>query len=292
MALRPDALAYLAGLFPDLGPVAVLDVGANPIEGDAPYKGLMAAGLAHVTGFEPQEGPLAALNARKSLAETYHPHALGAGGPADLHLYHHSGFTSLFKIDPAVAGMVGFAKSTRPAGKVAVETRRLDDLAEIGRVDFLKIDVQGAEQAIIAHGRSKLAQTVLIQTEVRFIPLYEGEPGFAGLDLELQAQGFRFHDFAFLKRASLRSASHGTLRPGLNRQVVDGDAFYLRDLTGIADWSVEQVQRLAVLAEAVVDSPNLCAFCLDQLVARKVLTADAVQGYFAKLPLQMMRAAK
>ena len=138
MALRPDALAYLAGLFPDLGPVAVLDVGANPIEGDAPYKGLMAAGLAHVTGFEPQEGPLAALNARKSLAETYHPHALGAGGPADLHLYHHSGFTSLFKIDPAVAGMVGFAKSTRPAGKVAVETRRLDDLAEIGRAEALE----------------------------------------------------------------------------------------------------------------------------------------------------------
>ena len=32
MALRPDALAYLAGLFPDLGPVAVLDVGAHPIE--------------------------------------------------------------------------------------------------------------------------------------------------------------------------------------------------------------------------------------------------------------------
>ena len=45
--------------------VEVVDVGANPIEGDAPYKGLLQAGLCRVTGFEPQEAALAELKALK-----------------------------------------------------------------------------------------------------------------------------------------------------------------------------------------------------------------------------------
>ena len=48
------------------GPVHVVDIGANPIEGDAPYKRLLAQGNARVTGFEPQPEALARLNAAKS----------------------------------------------------------------------------------------------------------------------------------------------------------------------------------------------------------------------------------
>lgn len=32
----------------------VVDVGANPIDGDPPYKNMMGMGLCQVTGFEPQ----------------------------------------------------------------------------------------------------------------------------------------------------------------------------------------------------------------------------------------------
>ena len=32
----------------------VVDVGANPIDGDPPYLGMLRAGLCRVTGFEPQ----------------------------------------------------------------------------------------------------------------------------------------------------------------------------------------------------------------------------------------------
>lgn len=287
--MHPAALACLTGLLLDALPVEVLDVGANPIEGDAPYKALLEAGLARVTGFEPQDGPRAELEARKSAAETYLPHALGAGGAAELYLYDHSGFTSLYPIRQDVARLVGFGRSTRPKGSIPVETARLDDLAAVGRVDFLKIDVQGAERDIIAAGRAKLADAVLIQTEVRFIPLYDGEPGFAALDMELRGQGFQFHDFAFLKRAALRSDSHGALRPRANRQVVDGDAFYIRDLTR-DDLSDAQLMRLAVLAEAVVGSPNLAVICLDRLAARGVVPAGAAGAYIDALPEALKRA--
>ncbi len=266
------------------GPVHVVDVGANPIEGDAPYKGLLAAGYARVTGFEPQAAALATLNARKSEFETYHPDALGAGGAAELRLYAHSGFTSLFRIRPDIARLLGFQRATQPAGEEAIRTTRLDDMASVTPIDFLKIDVQGSELAILANGREKLAGAVLIQTEVRFLPLYEGEPGFGDLERELRGQGFMLHDFAFLKRQPLHCRSVKSLRPRTYRQVVDGDAFFIRDLTRPEAISDAQLWRLALLADMVMGSPNLVLFCLEVLADRGGLAESDVQAYVQLLP--------
>lgn len=41
---------------------SVVDVGANPIDGDPPYKILLQKRLCRVTGFEPQAEALAVLN--------------------------------------------------------------------------------------------------------------------------------------------------------------------------------------------------------------------------------------
>ena len=49
----------------------VVDVGANPIDGDPPYKDMLAQGLCSVTGFEPQAEALATLNQSKGELETY-----------------------------------------------------------------------------------------------------------------------------------------------------------------------------------------------------------------------------
>jgi FkbM family methyltransferase len=278
------AAAFVWSLWPGATPLHVVDVGANPIEGDAPYAALMQAGYARVTGFEPQADALAALNRAKSAAETYLPHALGDGGAARLHVYKHSGFTSLFPIDQAVSRLVGFHRSTVPVTEVEVATVRLDDLAEVGPIDYLKIDVQGAENAVISAGADRLAQAVLVQTEVRFLPLYAGEPTFATLDTTLRSQGFVFHDFAHLKRVALRSAHHGTLRPRTNRQVIDGDAFYIRDITQPGQMTDLQLFRLALLGAAVMDSPNLTVFCLDMLAERGRVAGDAAAGFLTRLP--------
>ena len=44
---------------------SVLDIGANPIDGDPPYKRMLESGLCTVTGFEPQRDALAELERRK-----------------------------------------------------------------------------------------------------------------------------------------------------------------------------------------------------------------------------------
>jgi hypothetical protein len=64
----------------------VVDVGANPIDGEPPYAGMLRAGLCRVTGFEPQEEALRQLQQRNSALERYLPHALGDGGAHTLHV--------------------------------------------------------------------------------------------------------------------------------------------------------------------------------------------------------------
>ncbi len=59
----------------------IIDIGANPIDGDPPYKELLRHGLCKVTGFEPQEDALAQLRKDKSQNENYLPYAVGNGSP-------------------------------------------------------------------------------------------------------------------------------------------------------------------------------------------------------------------
>ncbi|HDI6074557.1 TPA: FkbM family methyltransferase, partial [Escherichia coli] len=65
--------------------------------------------------------------------------------------------------------------------KTSIETKRLDDINDIKEVDLLKIDTQGSELNILVGGEQVLNNTLCIQLEVSFIPLYEGQPSFVKL---------------------------------------------------------------------------------------------------------------
>jgi hypothetical protein len=68
---EPD---LLNGLIQPARLTSVVDVGANPIDGDPPYKAMLQRRLCTVVGFEPQDEALAVLNARKSdLKSCYSP---------------------------------------------------------------------------------------------------------------------------------------------------------------------------------------------------------------------------
>ncbi len=132
----------------------VVDIGANPIEGAPPYRPLLDAQLCRITGFEPQASALAELNLRKGANETYFPYAVGDGEAHTLNLCAYSGWTSTFVPSAAALEVFSFFKNNaRIVGRTRIETQRLDDLAEVDDIDFLKIDVQGGELAVLVHGR-------------------------------------------------------------------------------------------------------------------------------------------
>jgi hypothetical protein len=80
---------------------AVVDIGANPIDGAPPYKAMLAAGLCTVLGFEPQAEACAELNRRKGPLERYLPIAVGDGEEHTLYVCRARGMTSMLPPDPA-----------------------------------------------------------------------------------------------------------------------------------------------------------------------------------------------
>jgi FkbM family methyltransferase len=274
----------LAQILTPARPTAIVDIGANPIDGDPPYKRMLAAGLCEVVGFEPQAEALARLQQMAGPHERYLPHALGDGTERILHVCALEGMTSLKVPDPSHLALFnlfptwGEVKNTLP-----VATHRLDDIAEIAHMDFLKMDIQGCEREVLAHGRAKLAETVAIQTEVSFIPLYEGQPTLGEMDVMMRELGFLPHCFAEMKVWPLApTVVSGQPNKGL-RQLLEADLVYVRDFTRARNMTPEQWKHLALIAHHCYGSVDLAARCLNMLAELGAVPAGGSETYLSSL---------
>lgn len=261
----------------------VVDIGANPIDGDPPYKRLLENRLCRVVGFEPQLDALNRLNSRKSDLERYFPYAVGDGGEATLNVCKLSGMTSLLTPDQSkLAYFPMFLEWGAIARQVSVETRRLDEIEEISSIDLLKIDVQGSELAIFRNGRSRLKDAIAVHTEVSFVPLYKDQPLYGEVDLEMRALGFVPHAFASINRRMILPLFSNDRHQVLN-QLLEADVVYVRDFMQPEKMSSEQLKHLAIVAHFCYNSFDLAANCIHHLSRAKAVQEDAVAQYLAEL---------
>jgi len=97
-----------------------------------------------------------------------------------------------------------------------VQARTLDEIAaELGEIDVLKIDVQGAELHVLRAGQSTLARTRFIWIEVSFKELYENSATFFDVHAALDRAGFGLADL----QAAFR---------GPRGEMLQGDALFLK----------------------------------------------------------------
>ena len=247
----------------------IIDIGANPIDGDPPYKAMLEAGLCRVTGFEPQERALAELEAARGPNERYLPYVIADGNPHALHICRHSGLTSLLEPNSAVTGLY---RDLGPNSEVierreGLQTRRLDDVAEVERIDLLKVDVQGSELVIFQNGRKLLSRAVAIQTEVSFLPIYHGQPSHGEIDVELRALGFIPHRYLHAKTFAM--VGHDDF----SRQLIDGDVLYLRDFTRPDLMDDDQLEQMAAVCRHCYGALDIARHCLVALEGRKRTTS-------------------
>lgn len=247
----------------------IVDIGANPIDGDPPYKAMLGAGLCRVTGFEPQERALAELEARRGPNERYLPYVIADGNLHALHICRHSGLTSLLEPNSLVTGLY---RDLGPNSEVierrgGLQTHRLDDLAEVERIDLLKIDAQGSELVVFQNGQKLLSRAVAIQTEVSFLPIYHGQPSHGEIDVELRALGFIPHRYLHAKTFAM--VGHDDF----SRQLIDGDLLYLRDFTRPDLMSDDQLQQMAAVCRYCYGALDIARHCLIALEGRKRMTS-------------------
>jgi hypothetical protein len=146
-----------------------------------------------------------------------------------------------------------------------VSTTRLDDIAEISDIDFIKIDVQGSELVVFKNASRVLSSAVLIQTEVLFVELYKGQPMFADVDTFLRANGFQFHTLnGFSGRAFKPLVANGDVNSAF-RQALWSDAVYARDWMRLEDLSEAKLRNYAILAHDVLRSYDLAHLALSAL---------------------------
>jgi len=258
----------------------VVDVGANRLGGKfrPPYLPMLEAGLCRVTGFEPQPGPLLELQLRRGPNEFYLPDAVGDGNPHTLNICFASGMTSLLEPDPIATELLDVQRASQVVERIRLETRRLDDIWEIEHLDFLKIDIQGSELAVFLNGQNKLTEAVAIQTEVSFLTIYQNQPSFGEVDIELRCQGFIPHRFIELKLFNV--SGHPDKRGG---QLLEADVVYVRNFLRV-EMDDEQLKQLALIAHYRYGSYDLALRCVKLLEHRHALAAGSQQRYIDAVP--------
>jgi FkbM family methyltransferase len=233
-------------------------------------------GLCTVTGFEPQERPLAFLEQHKGPLERYLPQVVGDGREHRLKITQAEGMTSLLTPDPNQLRLFnGFPGWGSVVEERDVQTHRLDDL-DIDEFDLLKIDVQGAELMVLQNGRERLRDAVAVHTEVSFVPLYLGQPTFGEVDGELRSQGFVPHSMPALKQWAIAPTVFGDNLYTPGNQVLEADMVYVRDIAHPQQMTSEQLAHLAMIAFHIYGSVDLAVFCIIALQQRGRAPEDAV----------------
>ena len=266
-------------------PLQVADIGARITKEVPVYKPLLDHGVAHLHGFEPEPEAFEELKAAATDTISVYPYAVGKPGPATFYAHHIGALSSVFKFCASAANYLGkgfWVK--RPITEHAMTLVALDGVDGLPKLDVLKMDVQGAELDVLEGGHRTLEHCVMIIPEVRFYRMYEDEPMWADVDSEMRAQGFVLHKFMHQKSVVLPSSQKSSFHKRRGSQLLDGDAVYIRNVENTDDLGTEQLKALALAADIVANSPDLCAYCLDALKARDVIPANATRQYLKRLP--------
>lgn len=251
--------------FPEEFRVNILDIGAA-LNDRPPYQGLVDAGRARIIGFEPNRQECERLSRTYGEPHRFFPYFVGDGRTAVFYETNWVLTGSLYKPNaPLLEKFQNLAELMTPVATHSVSTTRIDDIAEIGDVDFIKIDVQGSELAVLQNALRALSGTLLVQTEVEFVELYQDQPMFADVDIFLRGNGFQFHAFEGIAgRAFKPLVTNGNINAPI-RQGLWSDALYVRDWMGLEKLDEMKLRKYALLAHDLLQSYDLAHLVLSAL---------------------------
>ena len=144
-----------------------------------------------------------------------------------------------------------------------IETISLDEFLKnhnLGDVDFMKIDIQGAELDVFKGSKKTLEKILMIVSEVEFIEQYIDQPLFGDVSSFLKNYNFMFHKFLGFGTRALKPITLGENK-NLGTQVFWSDAIFIPNILNTLNMSDKGLIKLAVLTY-VYGSPDLTYFYL------------------------------
>lgn len=208
-------------------PLVLVDVGAS---GGADPRWVEAAPNLRVIGFDADKRASAGDGAMTYLSTAVYREK----SRLTFHLTSKQETSSIFEPNRAFLNRFPDAERFNIVDAASLDADTLDaQLAGAGvtAVDFLQIDAQGCELAILEGAASTLRRSILgLQLEVEFGEVYRGQPLFADVDAFVRPLGFALFDLCpvhWKRRAGIGLG-------GPKGQLIYADALYLRDLESLS----------------------------------------------------------
>ena len=131
--------------------IQIMDVGASAIAEVPIYKTLLEKKLAHLNAFEGDPRQIEGIKKSYGEQATIYRDFLYDGSIQTIYLASSpSGMTSLLKPDVAALKFFnGFENFGHIENTEQVKTKKLDDVNGLPLIDFLKMDIQGAELTVL-----------------------------------------------------------------------------------------------------------------------------------------------
>ncbi len=236
-------------------PLRIVDVGAQLLgPGSNPYDPLASYPPLEIVGFDPLEERLVE-RARAEGQEgiTLLPYAIGDGERHTLYVNNDDATSSLFPLNSAHNALFNHLGDLHTVDTKTVETKRLDDVLPPGAVDFLKLDVQGAELMVLKSALRTLEKTAVVHCEVEFAPIYAGQPLYPEIQQLLNTCGFELIDLIISTRYHYVAEDK---EPASDR-LLWADAFFFR----VTD-DPDTLRAQSLIAAAVYGKPTLAAHLL------------------------------
>jgi len=250
----------------------LLEVGAVKIsEEEEPFYELLDYfPSSKIVGFEIDKEVCDKMNLSARDGVKYYPHALGEFNESkELYITNHPMCSSLYKPNEDLISLYHNFEAAYLKSKTTIKTITLDNFLEtnnIGSLDFIKIDVQGAELDIFRGGKKALKDVLKIVCEVEFIHHYENQPLFGDVCKFLNGYDLMFNKFLGMAGRSLRPIVFNSDK-NFASQHIWSDAIFIKHIQKISKLSDKKLLKLSLLA-AVYESLDLTHYCLSRFDER------------------------
>ena len=250
----------------------LLEVGAVKIsEEEEPFYELLDYfPSSKIVGFEIDKEVCDKMNLSARDGVKYYPHALGEFNESkELYITNHPMCSSLYKPNEDLISLYHNFEAAYLKSKTTIETITLDNFLEtnnIGSLDFIKIDVQGAELDIFRGGKKALNDVLKIVCEVEFIHHYENQPLFGDVCKFLNGYDLMFNKFLGIAGRSLRPIVFNSNK-NFASQHIWSDAIFIKHVQKISKLSDKKLLKLSLLS-AVYGSLDLTHYCLSRFDER------------------------
>jgi len=163
-------------------------------------------------------------------------------GPVNFNIYRSPGDSS--RLQPNERFQKEFNPNLVIEQEVQVDSARLDTIIRKEKLDwpdFIKLDTQGTELEILHSSPISVSNAMLVETEVEFIEMYQGQHLYHDVAAYMYDKGF---DLLYLNRVFQTRPQYGGEARG---QITFGDALFGRRENGLNAFAPEAIAKYAVL---------------------------------------------